>query len=424
MPNEIHTRCCIAGGGPAGMMLGLLLARAGIDVVVLEKHGDFLRDFRGDTVHPSTMQLMHELGLLQRFLQRPHDKAFQLSINVAGREWPIADFSRLRMQCNFIALMPQWDFLDFLRDEAVTYPNFHLIQNAEVTGLLESDEHISGVRVDSAQGLFSVHADLVIGADGRHSTVRKAAGLTVRDLGAPIDVLWMRLPVMTGDPSTTGARLGAEQFFVMLNRGSYWQCAYVIPKGGIDTIRARGLNAFHAELTAVAPLFADRVQALQSWDDIKLLSVTVDRLERWWKPGLLCIGDAAHAMSPIGGVGINLAIQDAVATANILSKSLANPQVRAKALTPLLKQVQSRRLFPARITQAIQVAIQNRVLAPLIGKQGKQVLTVPWPLKLLHRWPALRKLPAYAVGIGIQPEHILDRQVHAGSHTPAQPISK
>ncbi len=424
MPNEIHTRCCIAGGGPAGMMLGLLLARVGIDVLVLEKHGDFLRDFRGDTVHPSTLELMHELGLLQALLQRPHDKAFQLTISVAGQDLTIADFSRLRMQCNFIALMPQWDFLDFLRDHAVTYPNFRLLQNAEVTGLLESDERISGVRANTDDGTLKIYADLVIGADGRHSIVRKAAGLAVRDLGAPIDVLWMRLPVTAGDPSTTGARLDAGKFFVMLHRGSYWQCAYVIPKGGIDAIHARGLNAFYAELTAVAPLFADRVQALQSWDDIKLLSVTVDRLERWWKPGLLCIGDAAHAMSPIGGVGINLAIQDAVAAANILSKSLANPQVRAEALTPLLQQVQSRRLFPARITQAIQVAIQNRVLVPLIGKQGKQALTVPWPLKLLNRWPALRKLPAYAVGIGVQPEHILDRQAHAGSQAPAQPISK
>lgn len=424
MPKEIHTRCCIAGGGPAGMMLGLLLARAGVDVLVLEKHGDFLRDFRGDTVHPSTLELMHELGLLQAFLQIPHDKAYQLSINVAGQELTIADFSRLRTQCNFIALMPQWDFLDFLRDHAVTYPNFRLIQNTEVTGLLESEACINGVLANTDDGALNVYADLVIGADGRHSTVRKAASLIVRDLGAPIDVLWMRLPTAVGDPVTTGARLGAGQFFVMLNRGSYWQCAYVIAKGGIAAIHARGLNSFHAELAAVAPMFADRVQSLQSWDDIKLLSVTVDRLERWWKPGLLCIGDAAHAMSPVGGVGINLAIQDAVATANILSKSLANPHTQAKALTPLLKQVQSRRLFPARITQAVQVAIQNRVLIPVIGAQNKQALTIPWPLKLLNRWPVLRKIPAYAVGIGVQPEHILDRQTHAKLHAPELPVSK
>jgi 2-polyprenyl-6-methoxyphenol hydroxylase-like FAD-dependent oxidoreductase len=426
MTKEIHTRCCIAGGGPAGMMLGLLLARAGVEVVVLEKHADFLRDFRGDTVHPSTLELMHELGLLQAFLQRPHDKAYQLSINVAGEELTIADFSRLRTQSNFIALMPQWDFLDFLRDHAVTYPSFRLIQSAEVTGLLESDERINGVRADTDDGQLNVYADLVIGADGRHSTVRKAAGLAVRDLGAPIDVLWMRLPTASSDPKTTGARLGAGQFFVMLNRGSYWQCAYVIAKGGIAALRARGLSAFHAELAAVAPLFADRVQTLQSWDDIKLLSVTVDRLERWWKPGLLCIGDAAHAMSPVGGVGINLAIQDAVATANILSKSLANPQVSANALTPLLKQVQSRRLFPARVTQAAQVALQNRVLVPVLGSKSEQTLSVSWPLKLLNHWPLLRKLPAYAIGIGVQPEHILDldRQSHARLHAPEFPGSR
>ncbi|CAL62630.1 Monooxygenase, FAD binding [Herminiimonas arsenicoxydans] len=424
MLNELHTRCCIVGGGPAGMMLGLLLARAGVDVIVLEKHGDFLRDFRGDTVHPSTLQIMHELGLLQAFLLRPHDKAYELSISVAGQILTIADFSRLHTQCNFIALMPQWEFLDFLRDHAVSYPHFHLLQNAEATTLQEQDGYVTGVHVETADGPLLVNADLTIGADGRHSAVRKAAGLVVRDLGAPIDVLWMRLPMAAGDPSSTGARLGAGQFFVMLNRGSYWQCAYVIPKGGITAIRARGLHAFHAELAAVAPLFTDRVQLLQSWDDIKLLSVTVDRLEHWWKPGLLCIGDAAHAMSPVGGVGINLAIQDAVATANILSRSLANPQVQAKALTPLLKQVQSRRLFPARITQAVQVAIQNRVLVPVIGKQSTQALTIPWPLKLLNRWPVLRKIPAYAVGIGVQPEHILDRQAHAKLQTPARPASK
>lgn len=424
MPNEINTRCCIAGGGPAGMMLGLLLVRAGVDVVVLEKHGDFLRDFRGDTVHPSTLELMHELGLLKAFLKKPHEKAYELSINVAGQELKIADFSRLRTQCNFIALMPQWDFLDFLRDHAITYPNFRLIQNAKVNGLLESAECINGVCAETDEGPLNVYADLVIGADGRHSTVRKAAGLTVRDLGAPIDVLWIRLPTAVGDPVTTGARLGAGQFFVMLNRDSYWQCAYVIPKGDIAAIHARGLEAFQAELAAVAPLFADRVQLLQSWDDIKLLSVTVDRLERWWKPGLLCIGDAAHAMSPVGGVGINLAIQDAVATANILSRSLANPQVSAEAITPLLKQVQSRRLFPARVTQAIQVAIQNRILVPVIGSQNKQALTIPWPIKLLNRWPALRKLPAYAVGIGVQPEHILDTQAHPKLQAPVTTVSE
>ncbi|HEY6773066.1 MAG TPA: FAD-dependent oxidoreductase [Oxalicibacterium sp.] len=405
MANTIVTRCCIAGGGPAGMMLGLLLARAGVDVVVLEKHGDFLRDFRGDTVHPSTLELMHELGLLPAFLQRPHNEAREIGVTLANREWKLADFSRLRTQCKFIALMPQWDFLDFLRDHAETFAGFHLMQNAEATGLIEQDDCITGVHVQTLDGQLDVHADLVIGADGRHSTVRKAAGLAVRDLGAPIDVLWMRLPVAAGDTSMTGGRVGPGQFFVTLHRGSYWQCAYVISKGGIDALRAQGLPAFRNALAQIAPLFADRVELLQSWDDIKLLSVTVDRLERWWKPGLLCIGDAAHAMSPIGGVGINLAIQDAVAAANILAAALAYPAYDRNALTPLLAQVQRRRMFPARVTQAVQVAIQNRVLTPLIGND-KQPIEASWALKLMQRWPVLRALPAYAVGIGVRPEHI------------------
>jgi 2-polyprenyl-6-methoxyphenol hydroxylase-like FAD-dependent oxidoreductase len=406
MSIELRVRCCIAGGGPAGMMLGLLLARAGVDVVVLEKHADFLRDFRGDTVHPSTLQVMHELGLLKAFLQRPHDKARELRVAIAGNELKVADFSRLPAQCNYIAMMPQWEFLDFLRDHAVMYPGFRLIQNAEVTGLLEGPDLVAGVRADTADGPLVVHADLVIGADGRRSSVRKAAGLIVRDLGAPIDVLWMRLPTAAGDLTETGARIGNGKFFVTIYRDSYWQCAYVIAKGGIDAIRARGLQSFHAELIQVAPMFADRVGLLKSWDDIKLLSVTVDRLERWWKPGLICIGDAAHAMSPIGGVGINLAIQDAVATANILAKALANPDIEARKLTPLLAQVQSRRLFPTRITQAVQVAIQNRVLVPLVGTPGMQPLAIPWPLKLLNRSRLLRTIPAYAVGIGVRPEHV------------------
>lgn len=405
MPKLLSTRCCIAGGGPAGMMLGLLLARAGVEVVVLEKHGDFLRDFRGDTVHPSTLELMHELGLLSAFLQRPHDEAHEIGVMLDGREWKLADFSRLRTRCQFVALMPQWDFLDFLRDAAETFPGFRLIRNAEVTGLLEQEDAVTGVRVQTPDGSLDIQVDLTIGADGRHSTVRKAAGLAVRNLGAPIDVLWMRLPVAPGDSLITGGRIGPGQFFVTLHRGTYWQCAYVIPKGGIEALHAQGLPAFRDALVNIAPAFADRVELLQSWDDIKLLSVSVDRLERWWKPGLLCIGDAAHAMSPIGGVGINLAIQDAVATANILAAALAYPEYDRHALTPLLARVQRRRLFPARVTQAVQVAIQNRVLSPVIAARAQR-LEAPWILKLMQRWPALRALPAYAVGIGVRPEHI------------------
>lgn len=301
MSNNLSTRCCIAGGGPAGMMLGLLLARAGVDVVVLEKHGDFLRDFRGDTVHPSTLEVIHELGLLDAFLARPHDKARKLRVSVGGTEVSVADFSRLRTRCGFIAMMPQWEFLDFLRDHAVLRPNFHLILNAEVTGLIEQGERVLGIRATTTEGPLNVVADLVIGADGRHSAVRTLAGMTVLDLGAPIDVLWMRMPMAAGDPTESGGRIDTGHFLAMIHRGSYWQCAYVISKGGINEIRARGLAAFRVELAGVAPLFADRVHTLENWDDIKLLSVTVDRLERWWKPGLLCIGDEHQASRAMAG---------------------------------------------------------------------------------------------------------------------------
>jgi 2-polyprenyl-6-methoxyphenol hydroxylase-like FAD-dependent oxidoreductase len=304
-------------------------------------------------------------------------------------------------------MMPQWEFLDFLRDEAALRPNFQLLMNAEATRLVEDGSRVLGVYVNTATGPLQVMADLVIGADGRHSVIRTAAGLPVRELGAPIDVLWMRLPMALGDPVESGGRIDTGHFLAMIHRGSYWQCAYVIPKGGIEAVQARGLDAFRAELARVAPLFADRVHTLRTWDDIKLLNVKVDRLERWWKPGLLCIGDAAHAMSPVGGIGINLAIQDAVATANILAAALADPAADAAALTPLLARVERRRLFPTRMTQAAQVAIQNRLLAPVLAAAGRRrPLAVPWPVKLLNRWPALRVVPAYAVGIGVRPEHV------------------
>jgi 2-polyprenyl-6-methoxyphenol hydroxylase-like FAD-dependent oxidoreductase len=407
---SLTTRCCIAGGGPAGMMLGLLLARAGVQVLVLEKHADFLRDFRGDTVHPSTLQVIHELGLLDQFLALPHDAVQVLRAVIGGKEVVLADFSRLRVHSPFIAMMPQWEFLDFLRDEAERYPNFRLIQNAEVTDIIEdADGLVTGVSAQTSEGPLQVSATLVVGADGRRSAVRQAAGLKVRDLGAPIDVLWMRLPMAASDPPGTGGRIARGLFLAMINRGSYWQCAYVIPKGGMAALQLRGLDAFKADLLKVAPLFADRVHVLASWDDIKLLSVTVDRLESWFRPGLLCLGDAAHAMSPIGGVGINLAIQDAVAAANILAQALADPAVSAHALTQLLAQVQDRRLFPARVTQAVQVALQNRVLSPVLASAGQDTspLPVPWPLKLINRFPVLRALPAYAVGIGVRPEHVM-----------------
>jgi 2-polyprenyl-6-methoxyphenol hydroxylase-like FAD-dependent oxidoreductase len=386
-------------------MLGLLLARAGVDVVVLEKHADFLRDFRGDTVHPSTLEVIHELGLLPRFLERPHDEVRQLHATIGNTEVLLADFSHLRTQCRFIALMPQWDFLDFLRDEAERYPNFRLVLQAEATQLATRAGRVIGVQATTPEGFLHVAADLVVGADGRRSAIRSAAGLQVLDMGAPIDVLWMRIPKLPGDPATTGGRINAGLFLALINRGTYWQCAYVIRKGGIESIKSRGLAAFRADLVAIAPLFAQRVEcALANWDDIRLLSVSVDRLAQWWRPGLLCIGDAAHAMSPIGGVGINLAVQDAVATANILAAPLADSRVPAEALTPLLAQVQRRRLFPTRATQAAQVAVQNRILGPVLD--SRTTLAVPWPIKLLDRWPRLAGLPAYLVGVGVRPEHV------------------
>lgn len=386
------------------MMLGLLLARAGVPVLVLEKHADFLRDFRGDTVHPSTLQVLHELGLLEDFLARPHDKARELSVHIGDAQARIADFSRLRTRCGFVAMVPQWEFLDFLRDHAEVHPGFGLLMRTEAHGLLDEGGRVAGVRATGPDGELEIRADLVIAADGRSSRLRAAAGLVVQDLGAPIDVLWMRIARQPSDPTGSAGRAATGRMLVTIDRGSYWQCAYVIPKGGMETWRARGLHAFRDDLAGLAPHFAGRLEAeLPSWDEVKLLSVRVDRLQRWWKPGLLCIGDAAHAMSPIGGVGINLAIQDAVAAANILAGPLADAAA-PEALDALLPRVQSRRMWPTRVTQAVQVAAQNRLLTPLL--EGAQQVRMPGVLKLLNRFAALRVLPAYAVGIGVRPEHV------------------
>ncbi|HEY1299792.1 MAG TPA: FAD-dependent oxidoreductase [Stellaceae bacterium] len=397
---EISVRCCIAGGGPAGMMLGLLLARAGVDVLVLEKHADFLRDFRGDTIHPSTLEIMHELGLLDKFLRRPHQEVREFGAQIGEALVQVADFSHLPTHCRFIALMPQWDFLNFVADEAARYPNFQLEMEAEVTGLIATGGRVSGLVAETPEGELAVRADLVVGADGRHSTVREQAGLRGVDFGAPMDVLWLRLSRRPNDPGQILGRADAGRLLVMLDRGDYWQCAFVIPKGGFDELQARGLESFRQELVALAPYLADRVGEIDDWSHVKLLTVAVDRLPVWHRPGLLCIGDAAHAMSPIGGVGINLAIQDAVAAANILApRLLAGP-----ASDDDLRRVQRRRDFPTRATQRLQLIIQNRVISRVLG--GGARIKVPFVLRLLDLWPFLRRIPARLLGLGFRPEHV------------------
>jgi 2-polyprenyl-6-methoxyphenol hydroxylase-like FAD-dependent oxidoreductase len=397
---EISVRCCIAGGGPAGMMLGFLLARAGIPVLVLEKHADFLRDFRGDTIHPSTLEVMHELGLLEEFLQRPHQEIRTLGAQIGDVFLQVADFTHLPTHCQFIALMPQWDFLDFLAEHAKRYPAFQLKMEAEVTDLVLEGGHVTGLRAATTDGELRVRADLVVGADGRHSTVRERAGLDAIDLGAPMDVLWMRLSRHSDDPEQTLGRVDTGRIFVMLNRGEYWQCAFVIPKGGFDEIRGRGLTSLREEIARLAPYLRDRTAELSDWSDVKLLSVSVDRLRVWHRPGLLCIGDAAHAMSPIGGVGINLAIQDAVAAANILAPRFLQGAVSEEHLHA----VQRHREFPTRATQWLQVMLQKRVIGRVLKSTAK--LSPPPALRLLGQSAFLRRFPARLIGVGFRPEHV------------------
>jgi 2-polyprenyl-6-methoxyphenol hydroxylase-like FAD-dependent oxidoreductase len=368
--------------------------------VVLEKHGDFLRDFRGDTVHPSTLEVIHELGLLEDFLRRPHQKLREMSGVIGGVPVKLADFKNVRTQCRFIAMMPQWEFLDFLSTHARRYPNFRLLMEAEATDLIEEGGRVAGVIADTQQGRLELKADLVVGCDGRHSLVREKAGLPLIEFGVPIDVLWMKLSKSPTDSPTTLGRIAAGLIFVTLDRGDYWQCALVIAKGGAETFRAAGLEAFRQSIAKVAPTFADRVHELQDWGQIKLLTVKVNRLREWCRPGLLCIGDAAHAMSPIGGIGINLAIQDAVAAANILAPSFA----RGTPSLDDLKRVQRRREFPTRMTQNFQMAIQNNVMTRMLAT--KENPKPPLPVRLLNRFPRLRGLPARFIGLGIRPEHV------------------
>ena len=396
----VSVRCCIAGGGPAGMMLGLLLARAGLDVLVLEKHADFLRDFRGDTLHPSTLQVMHELRLLDRLLKLPHQKVSRLKGQFGDLALTVADFTHLPTRCRFIAFMPQWDFLNLLAQEGARHPNFRLRMRAEATDLIHEKDRIVGLRAQTPDGPLEIHASLIVGADGRHSVIRTRAGLPVEEFGAPMDVLWFRLSRRADDPEDPIGRFDTGRIFIMLNRGNYWQCGFVIAKGSRDELQARGLPAYRDSVAQLAPFLSDRVGKLQDWEEVKLLTVQVDRLRRWYGPGLLCLGDAAHAMSPVGGVGINLAIQDAVAAANILVRPL-----RADRLTiEDLHRVQERREWPARVTQRAQLFIQDRVITRVL--RASATISQPFPIRLLARIPFLARIPARLIGLGVRPEHV------------------
>jgi 2-polyprenyl-6-methoxyphenol hydroxylase-like FAD-dependent oxidoreductase len=395
---SISTQCCIVGGGPAGMMLGFLLARAGIDVTVLEKHADFLRDFRGDTIHPSTLELMAELGFLDEFLKRPHQEIARAGGELGDVRLWVADFTHVPTRCKFIAFMPQWDFLNFLAEKARALPTFRLLMETEAVDLVTTTAGVAGVKARSKNGELAVTADLVIGADGRHSVLREKAGLEVEDLGAPMDVLWLKLDRKENEEHAVLGRLSKGQALIMLDRGTYWQCAFVIRKGAFEEIRRQGLDALRARVAELAR--RESANEIASWDDVHLLTVRVDRLRRWHKPGLLFIGDAAHAMSPVGGVGINLAVQDAVAAANILAGPLRDGRVTSADLA----RVERRRRFPTRATQTLQVAIQNRVIGPVLA--GAAAPKIPTVLKLLQRFPALQRIPARLIGIGIRPEHV------------------
>jgi len=399
----INTRCCIVGGGPAGVMLGFLLARAGVDAVVLEKHADFFRDFRGDTIHPSTLEVVYELGLLDDFLKRPHQEIKEVGGQIGDEFIPLADLTHLPTHCKFLGFMPQWEFLNFFSEQGKAYQQFHLMMEAEVTDLIIAGNTVAGVKATTPSGEIEVRATLTVGCDGRHSTVRERAGLEVQSVGAPIDVLWFRVSRKSSDPGQVLGRFIPGKILVMLNRDEYWQCAFVIRKGMFEEIKQRGIEIFRDDIMAVAPFLKDRVQEINDWEQIKLLTVLVDHLRKWYRPGLLCIGDAAHAMSPVGGVGINLAIQDAVATANILAHPLSENYVSMSHL----QKVQWRREFPTKVTQWGQVQVQERILSAVLASQQK--VKAPWFMRLFKKFPVLRRIPARLIGVGVRPEHVLPK---------------
>lgn len=398
---QLSSRCCVVGGGPCGLMLGFLLARAGIDVIVLEKHGDFLRDFRGDTIHPSTMEVMYELGLLDEFLKLPHQREDVIIERFGTRKYALADFRYLPTRAKYLALMPQWHFLNFLAEQGQNYPTFHLRMSTDAIELLEEQGRVIGVRANGPDGEIEIRADLTVGCDGRHSTVRACSGLAVKDLGAPMDALWFWLPKHADDPMKTTSSLEGGRSMVLMDRGDYWQCAFMILKGSIDETRRAGLPALRAEIAALFPPFADRVDTLADWEQIKLLNVTVNRLKRWYRPGLLCIGDAAHAMSPLLGVGLGLAVQDAVGAANILWQPLASGTLCEADLA----RVQKRREFPTRFTQGIQMLL-HRSFERALHQADNRALEAPLSMRLVASLPLLRRLPARLVGMGVRPEHV------------------
>jgi len=393
-------------------MLGVLLARAGVDAIVLEKYPDFFRDFRGDTIHPSTLQLLYELGWLDDFLALRHAEIREIGANIAGQFFQIADLNHLPIHCKFIALMPQWDFLNFLTERGRRYPTFHVMMQTEGTDLTEdADGRVTGVRAKTIAGEIEIDATLVVGADGRHSTIRERAGFEVENLGAPMDVLWMKIAKREGDPPQALGTLNDGQFIVLIDRIDYWQCAYIIPKGTFERLKAAGLEVLRNDIVRLVPTLRGRVDEIDDWSKVSLLEVRVDRLSRWHRPGLLCIGDAAHAMSPIGGVGINLAIQDAVAAANRLAAPLRNGTLDEKPLAA----IQERRMFPTKVTQAVQVFIQNHAIDPVL--QGVHVDRPPLALRLLDEFPRLRGLPARLIGVGVRPEHVRTPDLYRSAST-------